>query len=64
MIISTYKRTARKKGSKEIVIKDLSCETAKANNLNVFQYLNHLFKSLPNINFNDQSQLLEQHLPW
>jgi hypothetical protein len=28
-------------------------ETAKANNLNVFQHLAYLFKNLPNINFKD-----------
>lgn len=52
------------KGAEASAIAYSIVETAKANNLNVFQYLNHLFESLPNINFNDHPQLLEQHLPW
>lgn len=52
------------KGTEYSTIAYSIVETAKANNLNVFEYLNHLFKSLPNINFNEQPQLLEQHLPW
>ena len=39
-------------------------ETAKANKLNIFQYLAYLFKSLPNINFKEQPELLAQYLPW
>ena len=52
------------KGAESSAIAYSIVETAKANNLNVFQYLNHLFKSLPNINFNEHPQLLEQYLPW
>lgn len=39
-------------------------ESAKANHLNVFQYLTHLFKNLPNIDFKNQPELLEEYLPW
>ena len=52
------------KGAEASAIAYSIVETAKANNLNVFQYLNHLFKSLPNINFTEQPELLEQYLPW
>nr|WP_259456976.1 transposase domain-containing protein [Trichococcus pasteurii] len=39
-------------------------ETAKANNLNVFKYLTYLFKELPNTPFKEESDLLEDYLPW
>lgn len=52
------------KGAEASAITYSIVETAKANNLNIFQYLNHLFKSLPNTNFNEQPELLEQYLPW
>lgn len=39
-------------------------ETAKANSLNVFQYLEYLFKKLPNINFRNRPELLDSYLPW
>ncbi|SHK64017.1 IS66 family transposase [Paramaledivibacter caminithermalis] len=38
-------------------------ETAKANNLSPFHYLNYLFEQLPNIDINDIKQL-DQLLPW
>jgi transposase len=52
------------KGAEASAIAYSIVETAKANNLNVFQYLAYLFKSLPNINFKDQPELLAQYLPW
>ena len=38
--------------------------TAKENILNVFKYLTYLFKELPNTPFNEESELLENYLPW
>lgn len=39
-------------------------ETAKANDLNVFEYLVHIFKNLPNIDFCRNPELLKDYLPW
>lgn len=39
-------------------------ETAKANGLNAFKYLTHLFEELPNLDFFRQPELLEDYLPW
>lgn len=52
------------KGAEASAIAYSIVETAKANKLNIFQYLAYLFKSLPNINFKDQPELLAQYLPW
>jgi hypothetical protein len=52
------------KGAEASAIAYSIVETAKVNNLNVFQYLAYLFKSLPNINFKDQPELLVKYLPW
>ena len=52
------------KGAEASAIAYSIVETAKANNLNVFEYLAHLFKNLPNINFRDNPELLAQFLPW
>lgn len=39
-------------------------ETAKANNLNVYEYLKHLLSEMPNIDFHNNPELLESYLPW
>jgi hypothetical protein len=39
-------------------------ETSKANGLEPFRYLTHLFENLPNLNFKIHSELLENFLPW
>ena len=52
------------KGAQASAIAYSIVETAKLNNLDVFQYLNYLFKSLPNVNFKEQPELLRQYLPW
>ncbi len=39
-------------------------ETAKQNNLNVFNYLKYLLESLPNIDFMNHPELLDDYLPW
>ncbi|MGX7015054.1 transposase domain-containing protein [Vagococcus silagei] len=38
-------------------------ETAKANGLNAFKYLTHLFEKLPNLDFIRCPELLEDYLP-
>ena len=39
-------------------------ETAKQNNLNIFNYLDYLLKSLPNVNFTNYPELLDDYLLW
>ena len=39
-------------------------ETSKANGLEPFRYLTHLFENLPNLNFKIHPKLLENFLPW
>ena len=39
-------------------------ETAKANGLNVYTYLNFLLEGMPNINWNTNPQILEALMPW
>jgi hypothetical protein len=39
-------------------------ETAKANNLNVYRYLEFLFERMPNTDFYNHPKLLEDYLPW
>lgn len=39
-------------------------ETAKANNLNPYEYLRYIFKFLPGVRFNEEPEFLEDFLPW
>lgn len=39
-------------------------ETAKLNHLDVFEYLNYLLKSLPNLDLVEEPNQLEAYLPW
>lgn len=39
-------------------------ETAKANHLNVYMYLVHIFSKLPGLDFRNNPALLESFLPW
>jgi len=39
-------------------------QTAKANGLDPFKYLEYLFTHLPNLDFRQQPELLEDFLPW
>ena len=39
-------------------------ETAKQNDLNAFQYLNYLLERLPNIEFANHPEILDEYLPW
>lgn len=38
--------------------------TAAANNLDAYKYLEYLFKNLPNSNFLSDASVLDQYLPW
>ena len=38
--------------------------TAAANNLDAYKYLEYLFQKLPNINFLLDSSVLDEYLPW
>ncbi len=39
-------------------------ETAKANNINPYEYLRYIFKFLPGIRFLEEPEILEEFLPW
>ncbi len=39
-------------------------ETAKVNKLNVFKYLRYLLQEIPNMDFKNKSEILDQLLPW
>ncbi len=39
-------------------------ETAKANNLNVYNYLEYLLLYMPNIDYFNEPELLEDLMPW
>ncbi|WP_242835988.1 transposase domain-containing protein [Clostridium sp. DL-VIII] len=38
--------------------------TAAANNLDAYKYLEYIFRNLPNINFTSNDSVLEEYLPW
>ena len=39
-------------------------ETARANNLNVYEYLKYLLVEMPNVEFHNNPEILESYLPW
>ncbi|MDL2302264.1 transposase domain-containing protein [Lachnospiraceae bacterium OttesenSCG-928-D06] len=39
-------------------------ESARTNDLNVYEYLNHLLKEIPNTDFYNSPELVNQYLPW
>ena len=39
-------------------------ETAKANNINPYEYLRYIFKYLPGVRFNEEPEFLEDFMPW
>jgi transposase/uncharacterized coiled-coil protein SlyX len=39
-------------------------ESAKANELDVYEYLKHLLNEMPNKDFNNHPEILDQYLPW
>ena len=52
------------RGAKASAITYSIIETAKANNLNPFEYLKYIFESLPNIKFKENPECLQNYLPW
>lgn len=53
-----------KKGATSSAIIYSIVETAKANNLNVYMYLVHIFSKMPGTVFKDDPSLLENFMPW
>ena len=53
-----------KKGATSSAIVYSIVETAKANNLNVYMYLKHIFSKMPGMDFKDNPSLLQDLLPW
>jgi len=39
-------------------------ESAKANELDVYEYLKYLLNEMPNKDFNNHPEILDQYLPW
>ncbi|EQB89770.1 hypothetical protein J2Z44_003033 [Clostridium punense] len=39
-------------------------ETAKENEINPMKYLTYIFETMPNIDFKNNPELIEQLLPW
>lgn len=52
------------KGAKASAVVYSIVETAKANNLNVFMYLVHIFRKMPEADFDSDPSILEEFLPW
>lgn len=38
--------------------------TALANDLDAFKYLEYIFRQLPNLNFASDTMILDEYLPW
>ena len=53
-----------KKGATSSAIVYSIVETAKANNLNVYKYLTHVFSTMPGMDFRNNPSLLEDLMPW
>jgi len=39
-------------------------ETARANDLNIYEYLNYVLKVMPDTDFYNQPELVDKYLPW
>ncbi len=52
------------KGARANAIMYTLVESARANDLNVYEYLKYLLSEMPNIDFQNQPELLEPYLPW
>ena len=52
------------KGAKASAVAYSIVETAKANKLNVYKYLVHIFSTMPALEFKNDPSLLEDLLPW
>jgi hypothetical protein len=52
------------KGAKANAVLYTIVETARANALNVYGYLNYLLRVMPDTDFNNQPELIDSYLPW
>ena len=52
------------KGAKASAVVYSLVETAKANKLNVYMYLVHIFSKMPGTDFRTDPSLLDDYLPW
>lgn len=52
------------KGAKANAILYTLVESARANGLNVFEYLKYLLTEIPNSHYLEQPEILDQYLPW
>lgn len=52
------------KGAKASAVVYSIVETAKANNLNVYMYLVHIFSKMPGLDFKTDPALLDDFMPW
>ena len=52
------------KGAKANAILYTLVETARANGLNVYEYLKYLLTELPNSQYLEYPEILDQYLPW
>jgi len=52
------------KGAKASAVVYSIVETAKANNLNVYMYLVHIFSKMPGLEFKADPALLHDFMPW
>lgn len=52
------------KGAKASAVAYSIVETAKANKLNIYKYLVHIFSTMPALDFKNHPSLLEDLLPW
>lgn len=52
------------KGAKASAVVYTIVETAKANDLNVYRYLEYLLEKMPNTDFYNHPKLVEEYLPW
>ncbi|WP_459930242.1 transposase domain-containing protein [Desulfosporosinus burensis] len=39
-------------------------ETATANGLDPYEYLVHIFRNLPNLDYRNKTDSLDSHMPW
>lgn len=60
----SWQFSATKKGAQSSAIVYSIVETAKANNLNIYMYLVHLFNEMPGLDFKNNPYLLEDMIPW
>ena len=60
----SWQFSATKKGAQSSAIVHSIVETAKANSLNIYMYLVHLFNEMPGLDFKNDPSLMEDMMPW